>query len=162
MCRVPAQPDTAPTGGDGPPGSTAPIDAREPDRAVRTLARWVLAGLLLVAGIAHLVSPNPFAAQVPRWFPAPDATILVSGLVEIALAIALVTTRSRSWVVGWIVAGFFVVIFPGNVSQFVTGTDAFGLESDAARFVRLLFQPALVVWALWCTGAWREWRTRRS
>lgn len=61
---------------------------------------------------------------------------------------------------GWVVAGLFVVIFPGNVSQLVTGTDAFGLSSDLARWIRLAFQPLLVVWALWSTGAWRAWRER--
>lgn len=126
----------------------------------RTAARVALAGFLVFAGVAHLVSPEPFAAQVPTWFPAPDLTILVSGLVEIGLGIALLVVRQHRALVGWIVAGFFVVIFPGNVSQFVTGTDAFGLDSDLARGVRLLFQPVLVVWALWCTGAWAAWRAR--
>jgi uncharacterized membrane protein len=61
------------------------------------------------------------------------------------------------------VAGFFIAVFPGNISQFVTQTSAFGLDTDLARAVRLLFQPLLVVWALWCTGAWREFRlTARS
>jgi uncharacterized membrane protein len=66
--------------------------------------------------------------------------------------------RRRRTTVGWLTAAFFVVIFPGNISQFVTGADAFGLDSDLARGVRLLFQPVLVVWALWCTGAWASWR----
>jgi uncharacterized membrane protein len=60
------------------------------------------------------------------------------------------------------VAAFFVVIFPGNISQFVSGTPGFGLDSDAARFIRLLFQPVLVVWALWCTDAWSKWRRRST
>ena len=67
---------------------------------------------------------------------------------------------------GWIVAIFFVVIFPGNIWQYVEGRDAFGLDSDAARAIRLLFQPVLVVWALWCTGAWTwaraQWRARSA
>ena len=62
------------------------------------------------------------------------------------------------------VAGFFVAVFPGNIGQWHEGTDAFGLDSDTKRFVRLLFQPLLVVWALWSTGAttWlaRRWRAR--
>ena len=61
---------------------------------------------------------------------------------------------------GWTTAAFFVAIFPGNISQYVTGTDAFGLTSDNARLVRLFFQPLLVAWALWSTGAWRAWRSR--
>jgi uncharacterized membrane protein len=56
--------------------------------------------------------------------------------------------------VGWVVAAFFVAIFPGNISQYVNGVDAFGLDSDTSRLVRLFFQPLLVVWALWSTEAW--------
>jgi hypothetical protein len=52
-------------------------------------------------------------------------------------------------------------VFPGNVSQYVTHTDAFGLDSDRARAVRLVFQPLLVAWALWSTGAWTAWREQR-
>ena len=54
---------------------------------------------------------------------------------------------------GLAAALFFVAIFPGNINQFVQGIDAFGLDSDSARFIRLLFQPVLVIWALWSTNA---------
>jgi uncharacterized membrane protein len=126
----------------------------------RTAGRWLLAAVLLVAGIGHLRVPDSFLAQVPPWFPAREATVFFSGLVELALALALVALPRWRTRVGWVVAAFFVVVFPGNLSQFVTHTDAFGLDSDLARFVRLLFQPLLVVWALWCTGAWAAWRDR--
>lgn len=86
----------------------------------------------------------------------------MSGLVEIGLGVALLVVRKRLALLGWLVAGFFVVIYPGNISQFLTRTDAFGLDSDLARGVRLLFQPLLVVWAIWCTGAWSALRAVRS
>jgi uncharacterized membrane protein len=86
--------------------------------------------------------------------------VLGSGLVEIALAVALVAARRRRALVGWVVAAFFVAVFPGNVSQYLTHTDAFGLDSDGARAARLLGQPVLVVWALWSTSAWGDWRAR--
>lgn len=129
----------------------------------RTVGRWLLGGALLVAGIGHLTTQREeFQAQVPSWFPADaDAVVVVSGVVEIALGLALVLLVRHRVVVGWVVAAFFVVIFPGNIAQFVEGTDAFGLDTDTARFLRLLFQPVLVVWALWCTGAWQAWRASR-
>ncbi len=64
--------------------------------------------------------------------------------------------------VGWVVAAFFVAIFPGNISQYVNGVDAFGLDSDTSRLVRLFFQPLLVVWALWSTGAWQGRKKKKS
>lgn len=141
--------------------------ATEPNRIlggeiVKTVARWLLAGGLLFAGVSHFRNAQEFLAQVPPWMPAPEAVVAVSGVVEIALGTALLLLPSKRPQVGWVVAAFFVVIFPGNISQFLTGTDAFGLDSDVARGVRLLFQPLLVIWALWCTGAWREWRARRA
>jgi uncharacterized membrane protein len=131
---------------------------------LRTLARWLLGAALVFAGTAHLTfAREEFVAQVPSWLPLPvDVTVVASGIVEIALGLALLVLGRFRVPVGWIVAAFFVAVFPGNIEQFVRGTDAFGLDSDLARFIRLLFQPLLVIWALWSTGAWRVWRARRS
>jgi len=128
----------------------------------RTAGRWLLAAFLAVAGVSHFTDPESFAAQVPDWMPWPDAVIAVSGMVELALAAGLVLPHRHRAAVGWATAAFFVVIFPGNISQFVTGSDAFGLDSDAARAARLLLQPVLIVWALWCTRAWQERPQRRT
>lgn len=128
-----------------------------------TIGRLALAAVLIVAGFGHFTSADAFLAQVPPWMPAPEAVVAISGVVELILGTALIVIPRR-WrpITGWVVAGFFVIIFPGNISQFVTGTDAFGLDSDLARFIRMLFQPLLVVWALWCTGAWSAWSARSA
>ncbi len=114
-------------------------------------------GLALTsAGVSHLGSARAeFQAQVPPWVPLdPDFVVLASGVVEIVLGIALIVLfRWKGWV-GIATALFFIAIFPGNISQFVNGIDAFGLDTDEARAIRLLFQPLLVLWALWSTGGW--------
>jgi len=117
----------------------------------------VLGLFLLVAGISHLtVGREEFTAQVPDWLPLGDDLVVVgSGVVELALGASLIALPRHRVAVGWIVAAFFVAIFPGNISQYVNRVDAFGLTSDMARAVRLIFQPLLVLWALWSTGAWR-------
>lgn len=119
---------------------------------VRNVARYSLAGVLILAGIGHLSwARTAFRAQVPQWVPIdPDAVVLLSGIVEIALGSALVVSGRRR--VGWIVGAFFVAVFPGNIAQLVSHRDAFGLDSDTRRTVRLLFQPVLVAWALWSTA----------
>jgi len=130
---------------------------------MRTIGRLVLGVLLVGAGIGHFTNGEEFLAQVPTWMPEPDAVVTISGIVELLLgATLLVAPKKYRPAIGWIVAAFFVVIFPGNISQFVTGTDAFGLDSDAARFIRLAFQPVMVIWALWCTSAWKHWRESRQ
>jgi uncharacterized membrane protein len=120
----------------------------------------VLGAFVLYAGIAHLsFARHTFLAQVPMWLPVDaDVVVLASGVVEIALGSALLLLTRRRVRLGWITAAFFVLVFPGNINQFVTHADAFGLDSDRARAIRLLFQPLLVVWTLWCTGAWAAWR----
>ena len=91
-----------------------------------------------------------------------DVVVVASGIVEIVLGLALLLLWRYRVPVGWLVAAFFVTIFPGNVSQFVTETDSFGLNSQLSRGVRLLLQPLLVLWALWSTGAWASWRAGRA
>ena len=127
---------------------------------VRTVLRWLLGGALVGAGVGHLTTQREeFQAQVPGWFPVDeDLVVVASGIVEIALGAALIGLPRHRVVVGTLAAAFFVVIFPGNVAQWVEGTDAFGLDTDGKRFVRLFFQPVLVIWALGSTGAWRAWR----
>jgi uncharacterized membrane protein len=115
----------------------------------------VLLGLALIfAGTGHLsFSRVAFQAQVPAWLPMdPDLVVILSGFVEIALGLSLVFWKSWEYRVGIVVALFFLAVFPGNISQFLTHTDAFGLNSDSSRAVRLIFQPILVLWALWSTG----------
>lgn len=126
----------------------------------RTVARCALGGGLVLAGIGHLTfQREEFQAQVPAWFPVgADLVVVVSGVVEIVLGLALIVASSRRALVGWVVAGFFLAILPGNVAQWLEGTDAFGLDTDTKRLVRLFFQPVLIAWALWSTDAWRSWR----
>ena len=135
---------------------------RTAEQVVRTVARYVLGAALVVAGVGHLTAQRvEFQAQVPSWMPVDaDLVVLVSGVVEILLGVALVVAGRRAAPVGVAAAAFFVIIFPGNVAQFVEHRDAFGLDSDTERFVRLWFQPVLVVWALWSTGGWRWLRSR--
>lgn len=135
-------------------------DASQRTIGARDLLRWLLGGVLVVAGIGHLTAKRTeFQAQVPDWFPVDENLVVIaSGLVEIALGAALIALPRHRVVVGTIVAAFFVVVFPGNIAQWVEGVDAFGLDTDAKRFARLFFQPVLVIWALSATGAWQAMR----
>jgi uncharacterized membrane protein len=121
---------------------------------MRKATQILLGATLIYTGTLHLTSSRQeFQAQVPPWAPfTPDFIVLASGVVEIAIGLALVSLQRRK-AVGITTAAFFIAIFPGNISQFVNGIDAFGLNDDRARAIRLLFQPLLVLWALWSTTA---------
>ena len=126
--------------------------------AIRHTARYLLGAALIYAGIGHFTfSRIAFQAQVPPWLPLdPDFVVLASGAVEIALGLGLIFVSRYRKQIGWVTAAFFLAVFPGNISQYLTQTDAFGLNTDEARAIRLLFQPLLIVWALWATEAWSK------
>ena len=129
---------------------------------IKHLARTVLGAALTYAGITHLTTNRTeFLAQVPTWVPLDaDFVVLASGVVEILIGLSLIVLIKHQVKIGWITAAFFVAIFPGNISQYVNGIDAFGLDTDQARLFRLFFQPLLVVWALWSTNAWKSYRNK--
>ena len=131
-------------------------------KIIARLPQMALGFALAYAGIGHLTtSRTEFQAQVPSVFADyADFVVLASGVVEIALGIGLIALWKYRVQIGWLAAAFFVAIFWGNISQYVNGVDAFGLDSDTKRLVRLFFQPLLVAWALLSTGAWGAWRNR--
>lgn len=131
---------------------------------VRSAARVVLGGALIFAGVGHLTfARTDFQAQVPDWVGIDkNVVVILSGLVEVALGAALIIVRRRRSLLGLAAGLFFIAVFPGNISQFVDGDDAFGLNSDGARRTRLIFQPVLVAWAWWSTNAFAALRIRRA
>ena len=131
-------------------------------KIVARLPQMVLGFALAYAGVGHLTtSRTEFQAQVPTLLEEyADFVVLASGVVEIALGVGLIALWQYRVQLGWGVAAFFVAVFWGNISQYVNGVDAFGLNSDRARLIRLFFQPLLVMWALGSTGAWKSWRSR--
>ena len=130
----------------------------------RSVLRIVLGVALIYAGVGHLTFNRiDFQAQVPDWVGLDkNLVVIMSGLVEIALGAALLVVRRRRQLLGLATGLFFIAVFPGNISQFVDGHDAFGLDSDAARRTRLFFQPVLVAWAWWSTNALALLRRKRD
>ena len=133
-------------------------------KVIAHVPQMVLGFALAYAGVGHLTtSRTEFQAQVPTILASQaDFVVIASGVVEIVLGLSLIFLFKYRTQIGWIVAAFFVAIFPGNISQYINGTDAFGLDTDQARATRLLFQPLLVIWALWSTGAWKSYRSKKK
>lgn len=125
---------------------------------IQHIFRVLLGAAMTYAGIGHLTHRRvDFKAQVPQWLATDaqliDVVVLASGVLEIALGLALIFWVSKKVKLGLALALFFVLIFPGNIAQYLNQVDAFGLNTDTKRLVRLFFQPVLVLWALWSTGA---------
>ncbi len=128
----------------------------------QNVGRIILGLFLMLAGTGHLTFQRvEFTAQVPPWLPfSPDFVVLASGVVEILLGASLLFLSKQRTTVGWVVAIFFVLVFPGNIAQLMEHRDAFGLDTDLKRWLRLPMQPALIFLALWSTGAWSKWRDK--
>jgi uncharacterized membrane protein len=134
---------------------------------VQTSFRILLGLFMVIAGIGHLTfQRQEFQAQVPDWLPNNpsfiDFVVLSSGVVEITLGLAMIFLIKQQVKVGLALAIFYILIFPGNISQYTNRIDAFGLDTDQKRFIRLLFQPLLVIWALWSTGALKHLSGKRN
>ena len=129
---------------------------------MQNAVRILLGLVLIVAGIGHLTfSRQAFQAQVPPWMPMnPDLVVVLSGIVEILLGASLIFVVKQRITVGWIVAAFFVLVFPGNIAQLTEHRNSFGLDTDLKRWLRLPFQFVLIFLALWSTGAWQKWRRK--
>lgn len=121
---------------------------------IQNIFRILLGAFLAFAGFSHLTfNRAEFLAQVPQWVPLnPDLVVILSGIVEISLGLSLIFFLKQKRNIGMLAAIFFVLVFPGNISQYINHVSAFGLNTDALRLARLFFQPMLVVWALWSTG----------
>jgi len=126
-----------------------------PTSGLQNIARIILGLFMVLAAIGHLsFQRSAFQAQVPDWIPfSKDLVVILSGIVEAALGLAIMFWTSEKIWAGVALAIFYVLIFPGNIAQYTGGINAFGLDTDRARLIRLFFQPVLILWALWSTGA---------
>ena len=125
--------------------------------------RLLLGLFMTYAGTSHLTfNRQEFIAQVPTWLQfCPEFTdfvVLASGVVEIVLGLGMLLLWKKKALVGALLALFYVAIFPGNINQYVNHIDAFGLNTDNLRLIRLFFQPVLIFLALWSTGGWKYWQ----
>jgi len=122
---------------------------------LQNFIRIFLGLFMITAAIGHFTfQRTDFQAQVPNWVPLDkDLVVILSGIVEIALGLAMVFLTQYKVKVGITLAIFYVLVFPGNIAQYLNGTSAFGLDTDQARLIRLFFQPVLIFLALWSTGA---------
>ena len=125
----------------------------------------ILLGLFMItAAIGHFTFQRvDFQAQVPNWVPMDkDLVVILSGIGELAIGLALIFLTPYKIQIGIGLAIFYVLVFPGNIAQYLNGTDALGMNTDQARLIRLFFQPVLILCALWSTGAIAFFRSSKT
>ena len=125
---------------------------------IQNIFRILLGLIMLYIGIAHLSFRRiEFLAQVPTWLTTNegmmDLVVLISGYIEIAFGILMIVGGKLKVKTGIALGIFYILIFPGNINQYVNEIDSLRLDSENKRLIRLFFQPLLVLWALWSSGA---------
>jgi uncharacterized membrane protein len=128
---------------------------------IRAVMRWILATFYATAGAAHLWAPHKLLAITPSWVPFAREVILITGLCELAGAVALVTKPLRRSA-GLALAAYAICVWPANFKHAIDGVDLpFVASSWLYHGPRLLFQPVLVWWALYCADI-IDWPWRRA
>jgi len=124
----------------------------------QNILRVTLGLIMIYIGIAHLYFRRiEFQAQVPRWLTSDesfvDMIVLISGYIEIIFGVLMVWGGKFKAKTGLVLGVFYVLVFPGNINQYIHELDGLRMYSNNERFLRLLFQPVLIFWALWSTNA---------
>jgi uncharacterized membrane protein len=118
-----------------------------------------MAAFYLAAGIVHLLAPDKFLPIVPHFVPWPREVVLATGVCEIAGSLALLTARLRR-LAGVMLALYAVCVLPANIKHAFEGVHMPPVpDSWWYHGPRLLIQPVLVWWALFCAGV-TDWPGR--
>ena len=125
---------------------------------IQNIFSVLLGSIMLYIGIAHLSFRRiEFQAQVPTWLTTNegmmDLVVLISGYIEIAFGILMILGGKLKVKTGIALGVFYILIFPGNINQYINEIDSLRLDSENKRLIRLFFQPLLVLWAFWSSGA---------
>jgi uncharacterized membrane protein len=146
------------------PVTAPPADLKSPGSSsttARAVMRWVLAAFYSAAGLAHLWAPDQLLAITPSWVPLAPAVIFLTGLYELLASVALITRPLRR-AAGITMAIYALCVWPANFKHALDGIDLPSISSSwFYHGPRLLFQPVIIWWALYCAGVidW-PWRKR--
>jgi uncharacterized membrane protein len=126
----------------------------------RAAMRVAMAVFYFSAGVVHLAAPERFLPIVPDFVPMPYAVVLATGLCEIAGSVALFNKRLRRLAVVMF-AIYALCVFPANIKHAFEGIHVSPLPDGWwYHGPRLIMQPVLVWWALFCTAV-VDWPCRK-
>lgn len=102
-----------------------------------------------VGGVSHFTNTEFFVAIVPPWVPYALAAVYVSGIIEIILALLIVSSKTRS-AAGWGLIALTLAVTPANVHMWLN-PELFPEVSETALTVRLVVQVFLLLLIWWST-----------
>ena len=86
---------------------------------IRTILTYLLAIFYAYAGYRHIVAPDPFVLITPAWVPMPETVVMLTGVAEIAGALALAQPWSRKLrqAGGIGLALYALCVWPANINH---------------------------------------------
>lgn len=111
---------------------------------LQQLSMLAMAGLYILAGIAHFGKPDFFLKITPKWVPYPEQTNLLVGIIEIVLGVGILIASTRS-VAAWGIIALLIAVFPANVYHFQKARRKG--EFVGPTLIRLPLQALLIYWA---------------
>lgn len=118
----------------------------------RDVARRGMGAAMAVAGVTHLADPTPFQQHVPDVVPGDLALVVLTGIVEIVLGLALLRRGDHVGRVGVLLAAYLLAVFPANVYVAVAAVEVDGQPGGAYAWIRLPLQALFIAWTLWSTA----------
>ena len=115
-------------------------------KTVKNIVLYLLVAFYLFMGAMHFLKPEQYFAMMPSWLPAHSILISLSGILETALAIALIPIKTRAIaaqiIIAMLVVFLFVIHIPESIGYFKTGNEKF-----TASIIRLPIQFIFIAWA---------------
>ena len=120
---------------------------------IRKLACWGLGLAFIYFSMGHVVQTNGMVEMLPQWVPMRLPLVYVTGVLEVAIAIALFIPAYQS-IASKLAIVVFVAFFPANIYAALNGVGLGGHQwGPVYLLIRGPLQIVLIAWAYWlCLG----------
>jgi len=105
----------------------------------------------VAAGINHFRIPQFYIGIIPAYMPFPNILNTLAGVLEIACGLGLILKSTRKYA-AWGIVLLLIAFIPVHTAMLSGHTELNGKHVEPVwAWVRLFFQPVLIVWAWWYT-----------
>ena len=115
-------------------------------KVARYIGLFIVFAFFLVGGISHFTSADMFVSIMPPYLPLHLEIVYLTGVMEIAAALALLIERFRFWTGNFLMV-FTLAVTPANVHMW-QNPDLFPDIDPSFLSIRLVLQVVLlaIIW----------------
>jgi uncharacterized membrane protein len=112
----------------------------------KIVLRYLLVVFYLFMGSMHFIQPEQYFAMMPSWLAPQNFLIILSGIVEIVLALLLIPIKTRAiaakLIIAMLVVFLFAIHIPESIGYYKSANDKF-----VASIIRIPIQFLFIAWA---------------